>query len=208
MYIPKSFAESDITILYQFMRENNFAALGSHHDGQLIASHLPFLIDTERGVLKAHMARANDQWKGFDGREVLVMFQWPHAYISPTWYETQPSVPTWNYTAVHVYGVPHLVEDNTTVRGMLRELVETHEHGRQPEWQMPLPEDYLQKMMQAILAFELPIERIEGKFKLNQNRSDADQESVIAYLSGTVSALDVQTSQLMANRRTRTTKQT
>src|SRR5437660_762561 len=188
MYIPKSFAESDLPTLYQFMRDNNFATLVTQHDGQLTATHLPFLIDTERGLLKAHMERANNKWKQFNDHEALVMFQGPHAYISPTWYETQPSVPTWNYTAVHVYGVPHLVEDNAMVRGMLRELVENHEHGRQPEWQMPLPEDYLQKMMQAIVAFELPIERIEGKFKLNQNRSDADQESVIAYLSGTVSA--------------------
>src|SRR5690242_1022285 len=85
MYIPKSFAESDIATLSQFMRDNNFAALVTEHEGQLTASHLPFLIDTERGVLRAHLARANDQWKAFDGREALVIFQGPHAYISPTW---------------------------------------------------------------------------------------------------------------------------
>src|SRR5262245_25072902 len=103
MYIPKSFAETDGATLYPFIRDNNFAALVTEHEGQLIASHLPFLIDSERGVLRAHLARANDQWQAFDGREALVIFQGPHAYVSPSWYEVQPSVPTWNYTAVHVY---------------------------------------------------------------------------------------------------------
>src|SRR5258708_20000429 len=206
MYIPKSFAESDITIVYQFMRENNFAVLVSHHDGQMIATHLPFIVDAERGVLKAHMARANDQWKGFDSREVLVIFQGPEAYILATWYEAQPSVTTWNYATVHVYGVPQVVEDSATVRQMLRELVQNHEQGRQPEWKMDLPEDYLHKMMQAIVAFELPMERVEGKFKLNQNRSDADQESVIAQLSSSASELEAETARLMAGRRSRTAR--
>src|SRR5258707_9000123 len=110
MYIPKSFAESDVTTLYKFIRNNNFAALIIQYQERLVATHLPFLIDTERGVLKAHLARANDQWQAFDGREALVMFHGPHAYISPTWYETHPSVPTWNYTVVHVYGVPHIID--------------------------------------------------------------------------------------------------
>ncbi len=205
MYIPKSFAESDIETLYQFMRDNNFAALVTEHQGQLTATHLPFLIDSERGVLKAHLARANDQWKGFDRQEALVIFQGPHAYISPTWYEAHPSVPTWNYTAVHVYGVPQIVEDDAAVRRLLRQLVENHERGRQPEWPMDLPEDYLQKMMQAIVAFEVPIGRIEGKFKLSQNRSDADQESVIAHLSASSYPLDAETAHLMAMGRARET---
>ncbi len=205
MYIPKSFAETDVVTLYQFIHDNNFAALVTEYQGQITATHLPFLIDTERGVLKAHLARANDQWKGFDGHEALVIFQGPHAYISPTWYEVHPSVPTWNYTAVHVYGVPQIVEDEAAVRHLLRELVENHERGRQPEWPMDLPEDYLQKMMQAIVAFEMPMQRMEGKFKLSQNRSEADQESVITYLSSSSYPLEAETAQLMATRRSRTT---
>src|SRR5258707_9890039 len=104
VYIPKSFAESDVSVLYQFMQANNFAALVTQQAGQIVASHIPFMIDTERGMLKAHLARANDQWKAFDGSEAMVIFQGPHAYISPSWYETHPSVPTWNYAAAHVYG--------------------------------------------------------------------------------------------------------
>ncbi len=201
MYIPKSFAETDAAVLYQFIREHNFANFVTSGGGEIVASHLPFMVDEERGVLKAHLARANPQWKGFDGSEALVIFQGAHAYVSPTWYETHPSVPTWNYAAVHVYGVPQIVEDDETIRQMLGELVENHEHGREPEWEMHLPDDYYGKMVQSIVVFELPISRIEGKFKLSQNRSEVDQESVIAHLSSSPYPLDVETAQLAASRR-------
>jgi len=200
MYIPKSFAETDVATLYQFMRDNNFATLVTQHESELVATHLPFLIDKDAGILRAHMARANDQWKTFDGHEALVIFQGPHAYVSPTLYETHPSVPTWNYTAVHVYGVPHIVEDEAIARTMLRDLVNNHEHGRQPEWQMDLPDDYLHKNILAVVAFEIPMDRVEGKFKLNQNRSEADQRNVAASLSDSSSAVERATGELMASR--------
>jgi len=152
--------------------------------------------------LWAHMARANRQWKDFDGQsQALVIFQGPHAYISPSWYETHPSVPTWNYTTAHIYGIPRLLEDGPAMRQMLEALVINHEQHRDPAWRMELPEDYLHSMMQSIVAFEIPIERIEGKFKLNQNRSDVDQESVIAHLAQSRSVLDRETAQVMADRR-------
>jgi transcriptional regulator len=201
MYIPKSFAVADAETLYQFMQAHNFATLVTQHEGQLTATSLPFVVDSERGVLKAHLARANHQWKQFDGSEALVLFQGTHAYISPTWYLEHPSVPTWNYTAVHVYGVPRIIEEEATIRLMLRELVGNHEYGRTPEWQMALPEDYLQKMMASIVVFELPIARVEGKFKMSQNRSEADQESVIAHLSASPNSFDLQTAQLMRDLR-------
>ena len=202
MYIPKSFAETDAAILYDFMRANNFAALITQHEGHIVASHIPFMVDTERGVLKAHLARANDQWKSFGEGEALVIFQGAHAYISPSWYATHPSVPTWNYTAVHVYGVPQIVENEGEMRVMLRELVANHERGRSPEWTMELPEDYLQTMMKSIVGFEMKIERIEGKFKLSQNRSEVDQASVIEHLRESAYPLDVQTAEIAAKRRT------
>lgn len=201
MYIPKSNAETDTAVLYQFMREHNFATLVTQRDGQITATHLPFIVDAERGVLQAHLARANDQWQAFGASEALVIFQGAHAYISPTWYEKQPSVPTWNYTAVHVYGVPQIISDEAIMRPLLAELVANHERGRQPEWVMDLPEDYLRKMMQAIVMFELPIERIEGKYKLSQNRSDADQASVIAHLADSADPIEQEVAQLSANRR-------
>jgi len=174
----------------------------TQHEGHIVASHIPFMVDTERGVLKAHLARANDQWKSFGEGEALVIFQGAHAYISPSWYATHPSVPTWNYTAVHVYGVPQIVENEGEMRVMLRELVANHERGRSPEWTMELPEDYLQTMMKSIVGFEMKIERIEGKFKLSQNRCEVDQASVIEHLRESAYPLDVQTAEIAAKRRT------
>ncbi len=201
MYIPKSFAETDAAVLYDFMRANNFAALVTGRDGHLTASHIPFMVNSERGVLKAHLARANDQWKDFDGSEALVIFTGAHAYVSPTWYEMHPSVPTWNYTAVHVYGAPQVITDEAVIRTMLGELVVNHERGRLPEWEMHLPDDYMRKMMASIVVFELPIARVEGKFKLSQNRSEADQESVIAHLADSSYPLDAGTAAIMRERR-------
>ena len=200
MYIPASFSETDAATLYQFMRDNNFATLVTAAE-VITATHLPFMVDAESGVLRAHLARANAQWKQFDGREALVIFQGPHAYISPSWYEAHPSVPTWNYAAVHVYGVPRIADDEAFLRRMLHELVVQHERGRNPEWTMDLPEDYLQRMMKAVVGFEIQIARIEGKFKLSQNRSEADVDGVIAALSGSATALDRATGALMASRR-------
>jgi transcriptional regulator len=197
MYIPKSFAVEDVATLYAFMRAHNFATLVTHHQGQMVATQLPFMIDTERGVLQAHLARANPQWKQFDGSEALVLFQGAHAYISPTWYEVQPSVPTWNYTAVHVYGAPTIIDDDAQMRTMLQALVANHEQGRDPEWQMALPEDYMQKMLKAIVGFELPLARVEGKFKMSQNRSEADQRSVMEQLSASSHPDDQATARVM-----------
>lgn len=197
MYIPKSFAVNDAETLYQFMRAHNFATLVTHHDGHLTASSIPFMVDSERGVLRAHLARANNQWKSFDGTETLVIFQGAHAYISPTWYGEHPSVPTWNYTAVHVYGVPTIIDDETTIHEMLGELVANHESGREPEWTINLPDDYMQKMVKSIVVFEIPMERVEGKFKMSQNRSAADQTSVIAHLSASPDPLEQETADIM-----------
>jgi transcriptional regulator len=206
MYIPKSFAETDCAVLHQFMRDYNFATLVTQHDSQLVASHIPFLLDTQRGeygTLIAHLARANPQWKHFEmGRESLVMFQGPHAYVSPSWYETHPSVPTWNYVAVHAYGIAHIIDDQALLYTMLESLVQNHEGHRHPSWEMQLPEDYLDKMMKSIVGFEIPITRLEGKYKLSQNRSAVDQENVIAQLGASEHALETSTAALMDARRT------
>ena len=208
MYIPKSNLETDLPTLHQFMRDYNFAILVSQHKGQLTATHLPFLLDTERGefgTLRAHLARANPQWKQFaDGPEVMTIFQGPHAYISPSWYETHPSVPTWNYAAVHAYGVPKIVDDAAQLYAILEALVDNHESPRDPRWDMNLlPEDYLDKMMQSIVGFEIEITRLEGKYKLSQNRSDTDQQNVIEHLEESDHFLDVSTGELMSERRER-----
>ncbi len=205
MYIPKSNLEDDEDVLHQFMRDYNFAILVSQHEGQLAATHLPVLLDSERGehgVLIAHVARANPQWKSFESdQEVMVIFQGPHAYVSPSWYETHPSVPTWNYAIVHAYGIPRIVEDQERLYGMLDSLVHRHEDPRNPSWDMhTLPEDYMDKMMQAVVGFEIEITRLEGKYKLSQNRSETDQHNVVENLSQSAYPSDVQTADLMRQR--------
>jgi transcriptional regulator len=189
MYIPKFNAVNDPALLHELMRSFSFATLVTTHDGAPFATHLPFMLDDsegagEHGTLIAHMARGNAQWRDFDGvREALTIFQGAHAYISPSWYEEPVSVPTWNYAVVHAYGVPCVVEDEARVREILHALVDLHEGSFEEPWPMELPDDYLRKMMGAIVAFEIPIARLEGKFKLSQNRSPADRHGVIEHLA-------------------------
>ena len=189
MYIPKHFHEDNIDVLHAFMQEHSFATLVTQQDGIPLASHLPFLLDTERGpygTLMAHMAYGNPQWRTFDdAREVLVIFQGPHAYISPSWYvdDVESSVPTWNYTAVHAYGIAHLIEDITALYNILQKTVQVNEAHFEKPWRLQLPDEYMQKKMQAIVGFEIEITRLEGKFKLSQNRSAKDRASVRAHLA-------------------------
>jgi transcriptional regulator len=182
VYIPSFTAVTDPALLHDLMRRCSFATLVTAHEGRPFATHLPFLFspeDGEQGMLVAHMARANPQWRGFaDGTEALVIFQGPHTYISPSWYEEEVSVPTWNYAVAHAYGVPRVITETGRVREALRALVDKHEEGFAEPWTMDLPEDYLQRQLRAIVAFEMPITRLEGKFKLSQNRSAEDQRRV------------------------------
>jgi transcriptional regulator len=144
------------------------------------------------------MARANPQWRDFAaGREALVIFQGPHAYISPSWYESHPSVPTWNYAVVHAYGVPRIVEDHDTLYSMLEALVSTHEAAFVQPWRMDLPHDYMEKMMRAVVGFEIEIARLEGKLKLSQNRSEQDQQLVAEALSQSEDRLSVDVAAMM-----------
>ncbi len=194
MYTPADFRVTDRAILHGLMDRFSFAILVTTHDGVPIATHLPFLVypdDSEHGTLIGHMARANHQWRDFaPGDEALVIFQGPHAYLSPSWYQAHPSVPTWNYAVVHAYGVPRAIDDEARIRDILRALVDKHEAGFDQPWPMDLPDEYLQKMARGIVAFEVPISRLEGKFKLSQNRSARDRVGVIAALAGSGNATD------------------
>jgi len=186
MYIPKAFREDDINTLHNLIQEYSFATLITQHEGMPFATHLPFLLDTQRGphgTLLAHMARANTQWHDFNSeQEVLTIFQGPHAYISPSWYEVELSVPTWNYAAVHAYGIPRLIENGEELYKLLKILIETHEAQFKNPWPFQLPDDYLQKMIRGIVGFEIEITRLEGKFKMSQNRTESERENVIASL--------------------------
>lgn len=187
MYIPKHFREEDLNILHDLMRTYSFATLITQHEGVPFATHLPFILDSQRspyGTLLGHIARANPQWHDFKSeQEVLVIFQGPHAYVSPSWYEVELSVPTWNYAVAHAYGIPRLIEESEELYQFLKVLIETHEAQFENPWPFQLPDDYLQKMMRGIVAFEIEITRLEGKFKMSQNRTVSERENVIAALN-------------------------
>ena len=205
MYIPAAFREDDLPTLHTLMQDYNFAVLVMQHDGVPLASHLPFMLDPqagERGTLHVHLARGNPQVAHLaaaeaGAAEVLVIFQGPHAYISPSWYEADLSVPTWNFAAVHAYGIPCLFTQPAVLEPMLRDLVQQHEAAFDDLWPMALPDDYLHKQMRGVVGVELPITRLEGKFKLSQNRSACDQAQVAAALHAGADPLGAATAQLM-----------
>ncbi|HVC64011.1 MAG TPA: FMN-binding negative transcriptional regulator [Candidatus Dormibacteraeota bacterium] len=181
MYIPKHFQITDTAWCHALMRAQSFAAMITADDaGVPFATHLPILVDPARGplgTLRGHVARANPHWRYLSaGRPTLVIFAGAHAYVSPSWYATHPSVPTWNYVAVHATGTGALVEDPEPVKTLLADLVRTYESSGPTAWSLEgLPADYLAGMQRGIVAFEIPIERLEGKAKLSQNRDAVDQ---------------------------------
>lgn len=190
MYVPAHFSETRREVLHELIRANSFGVLVSQTESGLFATHLPFLLDAERGehgVLRAHMAKANPHWRSFgvasaEG-EALAIFSGPHAYVSPSWYEAERAVPTWNYAVVHAYGRPRIVEDPKEIRRLLDATVDEFESAFERPWSTArLPEEYLSGMTNGIVAFELPITQLEGKFKLSQNRPQRDRERVIAAL--------------------------
>lgn len=183
MYIPAVNRENDTAILHRMMQANSFATLVTSDGGAPVATHLPVLLrpeDGDCGVLVAHLARANSQWRHFQlGQEVLVIFQDAHAYVSPSYYQPGFSVPTWNYSAVHAYGIPQIVEEAAAVMAMLDELVVVYEHARPAPYAADWSDERAVKLTGGIVAFTIEITRLEGKRKLSQNRSAADRQGVI-----------------------------
>ncbi len=176
------FEQSDAAACHDLIEANSFGTLVSVSGGVPVATHLPFVLERERGTdgtLVGHMARANPQCEILNA-QALVVFQGPHAYVSPSWYEAAPAVPTWNYVAVHAYGTPTILDDPTQVRKALARLANIHERGRATPWTLDsLPDEFVDEMMRGIVAFDIPIARLEGKWKLSQNRSGTDRQGVI-----------------------------
>jgi transcriptional regulator len=169
--------------LMAFMRANSFALLVTGTSGALHGSHLPVLVhERETGlVLDMHMAKNNPQWEEFFDDEVMVVFSGPHAYVSPRWYDDQERVPTWNYAAVHLYGVAAVIEERPAKHASQRRLVAAMD----PQW-LPkfdaLREDYLNNMLDGIVNFQIAVTRIETRWKLSQNRGRREQELIAAAL--------------------------
>jgi transcriptional regulator len=204
VYLPPHFTEARPSVLVEHIERYDFGLLVSHGAAGLVASHIPFLIERDRDKLHlhGHLARPNPQVGDLaQGGEVLAIFSGPHAYISPNWYATGPSVPTWNYVDVHAYGTVSLIEDVDWLRGLVRRLSERHEAHNPVPWRMQdLPEAYLEGMLKGIVGLDVAVTRLEGKYKLSQNRPAADRPLVIAALERRNDADSLAVARLMRER--------
>jgi transcriptional regulator len=191
MYSPKFNQVSDRAILIEAMRAYSFAILfgpiPSSESAPQAATHLPLVVkdEGEHGLIEGHFARANPHWKALAGQETLVVFSGPHSYVSPSLYVEPLSVPTWNYIAVHAYGKLELIEEDAAKDTLLRGLIALHEPTYAERWR-EMPEGFRRTMLAGIMGFRIPISRIEGKFKVSQNRAAEERRNVhAAHAAGT-----------------------
>lgn len=189
MYTPSSFRVTDHLTISRFIKAHNFGLLFSHHEENPEATHLPFMIEThENKITKliAHFAKANKHWLRIDeSKELLVVFQGPHAYITPSWYRQRETVPTWNYAAVHVRGNAKIIHQKDRLREMVEDLTHFHEQQVDSDWNLQEAESIMETELKAITGIEISVTGIEAKFKFNQNRSKQDQQCVIDHLRKT-----------------------
>ena len=192
MYVPPLFAETDVQRLHDAIRAARLASLVTFGETGIEASHVPMLIDPEPapwGTIYGHIARTNPQWQRFDAAvPALAIFLGPEAYVSPAWYPTKQQtgkvVPTWNYVAVHAYGPLRFFEDAESLLSIVTRLTERHEKDRAEPWRVDdAPADYIASMLKAIVGFALPIARLEGKWKMSQNRPHQDRLGVVEGLT-------------------------
>ncbi|MBE0547058.1 MAG: FMN-binding negative transcriptional regulator [Rubrivivax sp.] len=204
MYLPPHFEQHDPAALHALMREHPLAALVSSGPGGLTADHVPLQFDPaagEYGTLLGHVARANPLWRVAAGTPVLALFSGPQAYVSPSWYPSKAAahkvVPTWNYAVVHAHGVLEAVDDAPWLRALVGRLTDHHEAPRPAPWSVDdAPADYIQQMLRAIVGIRIPVTRLVGKWKVSQNRSQADRLGVAA---GLAAGADVGEPLAMAN---------
>ncbi|MGA8135911.1 MAG: FMN-binding negative transcriptional regulator [Pseudomonas gingeri] len=206
MYTPSAFSEQDLLTLQQHIQGTRLATLVTHGKLGLQAIHVPLLLRPEQGpngTLYGHLARANPQWQELaEGGEVLVIFPGADAYVSPSFYPAKAEhgkvVPTWNYVAVHAYGQAEVFDDADRLLNLVSALTDRHEAGRDKPWKVAdAPAPYIESMLKAIVGFAIPIQRLEGKRKLSQNRSAADQAGVQQGLAASADSQDQTLAQLM-----------
>ena len=185
MYLPAHFAQHDAPLLHALMREHPLATLVTMQDGEPSADHVPLEFDVATQTLRGHVARANPLWRAAGGPPVLAVFCGPQAYVSPSWYASKATthkvVPTWNYTVVHARGTLRAVEDAPWLHGLVSRLTDHHEAPRDTPWAVSdAPDDYVQQMLRAIVGIEITVASLVGKWKISQNRSEADRLGVAA----------------------------
>jgi transcriptional regulator len=191
MYVPKHFEETDVAVLHALIAAHPLGAWITQGDGELIANHIPFLLDRSRGAcgtLVGHIARANPIWQSFSSTvNSVVLFQGAGSYITPSWYPSKhehgKAVPTWNYAVVHAHGMPRAVEDRHWLLEHVSRLTDTHEAQHALPWKVAdAPQDYIERLTGAIVGIEIPIAKLIGKWKVSQNRPEPDKQGVVAGL--------------------------
>jgi transcriptional regulator len=201
MYIPEFNRIEDQAIAVAFMRANPFAILVSNNDDSPFATHLPVIVaEASRQVMvRTHVAKSNPHWKMLEHKDSLLIFHGPHAYISPALYEIHESVPTWNYATVHAYGRGKILPADTDKHQVLTELISQFDSSYLSQWNS-FDEQYRRRMLNHIVAFEIPVTRIEAKFKLSQNRTKVEQQNVIQALGASSDPAISGVADLMRNR--------
>jgi transcriptional regulator len=188
MYIPTQFRESDVARIHEAIRGAGLATLVTTGPDGILATPLPLLLDPEPapyGTLLGHVARANPQWqRSATDADALAMFAGPDAYVTPSWYATKREsgkvVPTWNYVAVHAYGRVEFIEDADWLLSLVSRLTQRHEGEREKPWAVSdAPEDFIRSQLKGIVGVRLAIARLEGKWKMSQNRNEADRAGVV-----------------------------
>ena len=207
MYTPPLFKEDDVRVVHDAMRRSGLATLVTFGADGMEASHVPMLLDPEPapfGTLHGHIARSNPQWQRTDAAvHALAIFLGPDAYISPSWYptkqETGKVVPTWNYVAIHAYGPVHFFDDTDRLLAIVTKLTEKHEGPRATPWAVTdAPEDYVQRQLKSIVGFEIPLARLDAKWKMSQNRPAQDRRGVVEGLAREEGAANAAVAEIVA----------
>lgn len=202
MYLPAAFSEQEPARLWELMERYSFATLVSATAAEPAISQMPLLLERERGpqgTILGHFARANPHWRAGAGRISIAVFQGPHAYVSPRWYAEPNVVPTWNYVTVHATGVLHVVDDRDWLRTLVERTVNLYEASQPDPWRMDSQDPaFIDRLLGAIVGFELPIDKLEGKWKLSQNHSRERRERVVAELSASAGENERAIAELMA----------
>ena len=203
MYIPSYYKENDFHTLLEFVRAHPFAVICSSGAGGLMATHLPF-VATERDqrmFITGHMAKANPQWKDLEaGASPLLIFQGAHGYVSPARYAKKENVPTWNYMAVHASGKVRIIPEKEEKLRILEEMIKSFEPGYSEQWNT-LPQTYVDGMLSGIVAFEIEVIKLEGKFKLSQNKTEAEKDAIISGFSESADPVEQKLAEEMARHR-------
>ena len=197
MYIPKHFQLKDEEKIYDFIEKYSFATLFSQHNGEPYATHLPLTLNKGESALYGHFARPNEQWKDIEYQQVLAVFQGPHCYISPSWYETTMAVPTWNYLSIHLYGKMEIVEDQKVIFDSLNDMVKKYESPDSPYNLNDVDSRFIEGMSKGIVVFKIKITKMEAKAKLSQNHPVERQELIIKHLENTSQQDNIQVACLM-----------